>query len=353
MDDQDTLRTYGNTNLPEGTEDRPLVTFALFAYNQEKYIREAVEGAFSQTYSPLEIILSDDSSSDRTFQIIREMAATYKGKHEVKVRQSKINRGLARHILDVAQISNGEFIVVAAGDDVSLPSRSAEMIDLLTEEGTKFGASNFNEVNEIGKLIEENKRNDYSKNYLFTIICSNPECFASGAAAVYRKEFLHGALQSARESVNSGRIYNEDMLFAAYAAAIDELPSNYTKGPLLNYRIVSTSLSNYKMKNHTFIDELSLVKREAFRSHYRCAILNAILEISKVHSSFSNQIYHGRVREDLERCKAEIAASDTKMLSRFKNFLNVRTARNFRISLPRLFGPHVLAWLRFLKRKIS
>ena len=47
------------------TPDRPLVTFALFAYNQEQYIREAVEGAFSQTYEPLEIILSDDCSSDR------------------------------------------------------------------------------------------------------------------------------------------------------------------------------------------------------------------------------------------------------------------------------------------------
>lgn len=40
----------------------PLVTFALFAYNQEKFIREAVEGAFAQTYESLEIILSDDCS---------------------------------------------------------------------------------------------------------------------------------------------------------------------------------------------------------------------------------------------------------------------------------------------------
>jgi hypothetical protein len=48
-------------------KERPFVTFALFVYNQEKYIREAVEGAFSQTYEPLEIILSDDCSTDRTF----------------------------------------------------------------------------------------------------------------------------------------------------------------------------------------------------------------------------------------------------------------------------------------------
>ena len=34
-------------------EDWPLVTFALFTYNQEQFVRGAVEGAFPQTYSPL------------------------------------------------------------------------------------------------------------------------------------------------------------------------------------------------------------------------------------------------------------------------------------------------------------
>lgn len=68
--------------------ERPLVTFALFACNQEKYIREAVEGAFSQSYEPLEIILSDDCSSDRTFEM-REMAAEYKGAHRLGLQNSE------------------------------------------------------------------------------------------------------------------------------------------------------------------------------------------------------------------------------------------------------------------------
>jgi hypothetical protein len=55
--------------MPDNETDQPLVTFALFAYNQEKYIREAVEGAFAQTYEPIEVILSEDYSTDRTFEI--------------------------------------------------------------------------------------------------------------------------------------------------------------------------------------------------------------------------------------------------------------------------------------------
>ncbi len=60
----------------EATAARPLVTFALFAYNQEQYIREAVEGAFSQTYEPLEIILSDDCSSATRFILSERQVET-------------------------------------------------------------------------------------------------------------------------------------------------------------------------------------------------------------------------------------------------------------------------------------
>lgn len=135
MDDQTTLRTYGNTELPEGTEERPLVTFALFSYNQENYIREAIEGAFSQTYSPLEIILSDDCSTDGTLEIMKEMAKEYKGPHLVKVRQTEKNLGIAMHFDALMRLAAGQFVVVAAGDDISHPERTPTSMLLLKEHG--------------------------------------------------------------------------------------------------------------------------------------------------------------------------------------------------------------------------
>lgn len=56
--------------MTEGTPERLLVTFMLIACNQERFIREAVEGAFGQTYTPLEVILSDDASADRNFEVM-------------------------------------------------------------------------------------------------------------------------------------------------------------------------------------------------------------------------------------------------------------------------------------------
>ena len=106
--------------------DRPLVTFALFAYNQEEYIRDAIQGALSQTYSPLQIILSDDNSSDNTFTIMQEIASQYKGPHQITLNRNQSNQGIGGHINKLMLLTKGEFIVIAAGDDISMPERTVQ-----------------------------------------------------------------------------------------------------------------------------------------------------------------------------------------------------------------------------------
>ena len=122
-----------NLECSERTLEPPLVTFAVFAYNQEKFIGAAVEGALAQTYSPLEIIISDDCSSDHTFEIIQAQVANYVGSHHVRVRRNQKNLGLADHFNAVARESRGKIIIVAAGDDISLPSRTTISVNLLNE----------------------------------------------------------------------------------------------------------------------------------------------------------------------------------------------------------------------------
>jgi glycosyltransferase involved in cell wall biosynthesis len=108
---------------------KPLVTFALFAYNQERFIREAVESALAQTYSPLEIILSDDFSKDGTFAVMEECVKNYTGPHSVVINRNAVNIGLAEHINTVVDLSKGDLIVVAAGDDISYVKRTEILVD--------------------------------------------------------------------------------------------------------------------------------------------------------------------------------------------------------------------------------
>lgn len=116
-------------NQPQSSNEshRPLITFALFAYNQEQFIADAIRGAFSQTYRPLEIILSDDCSQDRTFDIMQQLVVAYQGPHKVILNRNQKNMGLGGHINHVMGIANGEVVVVAAGDDISMPQRTERL----------------------------------------------------------------------------------------------------------------------------------------------------------------------------------------------------------------------------------
>ena len=46
----------------------PLVSFCVKSYNQKELLKEALQGAFAQTYRPLEIVISDDGSTDGSWE---------------------------------------------------------------------------------------------------------------------------------------------------------------------------------------------------------------------------------------------------------------------------------------------
>lgn len=108
--------------------DKPLVTYLLFSYNQEEYIEESVLSALDQTYEPLEIIISDDFSNDRTYKIIRNIVSKYKGSHQVIINRNNNNLGIIKHLNSITPMIRGELIVGAAGDDISEKNRVEKIV---------------------------------------------------------------------------------------------------------------------------------------------------------------------------------------------------------------------------------
>lgn len=134
MDQTVTLQEFGNRDLAAGTPERPLVSLLVFAYNQEAYIEEAIAGAFAQTYSPLQIMLSDDCSPDTTLAVMERMAQDYQGPHKVVLVRRPRNLGLIGHVNQLLDLANAQIMVIAAGDDISLPSRVERTVDLFRKE---------------------------------------------------------------------------------------------------------------------------------------------------------------------------------------------------------------------------
>jgi len=140
----------------KGDMDKPLISFSISCYNQESFIREAVEGAFSQTYSPLEIIISDDCSKDRTFEIVQQMAAAYKGPHTVRLNRNERNLGISGNANRVSALCQGELVVGAAGDDISVPERTSITVQAWNDSGRKATTifSHYIVIDESGRLVE-------------------------------------------------------------------------------------------------------------------------------------------------------------------------------------------------------
>lgn len=118
-------------------KEKPIATFFLFSYNQEKYIEDACMAALAQTYSPLEIIFSDDCSSDHTFELIEKIVENYQGPHLIKLNRNEINLGLIGHVNKSFEISSGELMIMAAGDDVSMPDRVECSMETYARSGNK------------------------------------------------------------------------------------------------------------------------------------------------------------------------------------------------------------------------
>jgi glycosyltransferase involved in cell wall biosynthesis len=115
--------------------DKPLLSFVVSCYNQEAFIGEAIAGALAQTYSPLEIIISDDCSKDRTFDIAEEKVAAYSGPHVIRLNRNERNLGIGGNVNRAMEFCHGELILLADGDDVSLPSRTEVTYDAWEQFG--------------------------------------------------------------------------------------------------------------------------------------------------------------------------------------------------------------------------
>lgn len=171
----------------------PLVTLALVAYNQEKYIAEAIAAALAQTYSPLEVILSDDCSTDGTFGVMEQAAACYAGPHRIVLNRNPVNLNLGAHVDKVGHLATGDLILLAAGDDLSLPGRAQELVDYWSRLGRPTVAlySDFAAMDANGVPVSSRREFTYLGPFLQKDLAEGT-IHVLGATSAYTKNVFSG-----------------------------------------------------------------------------------------------------------------------------------------------------------------
>jgi glycosyltransferase involved in cell wall biosynthesis len=103
-----------------------LVSCIVPVYNRERYLGETLDSIFAQTYRPIEVIVVDDGSTDRTADVI----ASY-GDRIVALRQSNAGPSAARNCgLEAAR---GDFIALGDSDDLWHPERLSRQMARFAE----------------------------------------------------------------------------------------------------------------------------------------------------------------------------------------------------------------------------
>ena len=115
----------------------PKISVIVPIHNQAPFIRETVDSVLSQDYPNVELVLSDDGSTDGTSEILREYAAGEPNR--VKVVASEENTGIAGAFNRALEAHTGEYIAWLGGDDVMLPGKLGRQMAALQASPDAIG----------------------------------------------------------------------------------------------------------------------------------------------------------------------------------------------------------------------
>lgn len=111
---------------------QPKVSILLATYNCEATIEAAIGSISSQTYSNWELVVCDDGSTDRTYEILLEVLAGLGPGRSVLLRNTE-NRKLAYSLNRCLAAASGELMARMDGDDLSEPDRLERQVKYLLD----------------------------------------------------------------------------------------------------------------------------------------------------------------------------------------------------------------------------
>src|ERR687898_692015 len=132
----DSSRTYGG----------PLVSVIIIFLDAQRFIREAIESVFGQTYSNWELLLVDDGSTDAGTDIALHYAGRYPQKVRYLEHPGHQNRGMSASRNLGIRHARGEYVAFLDADDVWLARNLEQQVTTLgahPEAGMVYGNTQY------------------------------------------------------------------------------------------------------------------------------------------------------------------------------------------------------------------
>jgi alpha-1,3-rhamnosyltransferase len=115
---------------------KELVTVAVTTYQSSLYVIETLDSIYNQTYPNIELVISDDCSSDNTVEVVNEWVSLEKNKKRfarIEVVTVPSNTGVSANCNRCIASAQSNWIKFIAGDDILFPNCIADNIDFVNE----------------------------------------------------------------------------------------------------------------------------------------------------------------------------------------------------------------------------
>lgn len=160
------------------------VSIVMCTYNGERYLKEQLMSLLNQTYSPIEIIIQDDLSTDNTLEIIHDYQERYPG--IIHLFQNSRRLGYNQNFLSAYQKANGYYIASADQDDIWETNKIEILIREIGDSTLIFHNSVlFNQKNPNMGLLH---KKDWGEHPHPLSVLVNPKAY--GHQILFRREVL-------------------------------------------------------------------------------------------------------------------------------------------------------------------
>jgi len=220
------------------------ISVIMSAYNSETSIFNSVKSILDQTYENLNLLVIDDFSNDKTFEILKEIA---KSDERLNIYSNNKNIGLTKSLNKLIKISTGQYIARQDADDLSSKTRLEDQIKFLNN--SNFHACTTRAVS----LQNKNKKIPAISYY-----------FPKKISMRYKNPFIHGSLMIQADVLRSVGGYDDNFKYAQdYKLFIDLIKKGY-KIKTLNKTLYSLNTKNniseiYKKEQKKYFDQAKKV----------------------------------------------------------------------------------------------
>jgi len=216
--------------------ENPLISVLLSVYNDDKNIKKSIDSILSQSYKNIELLIIDDCSTDKTYEIINEIKDS-----RVKIFRNKDNKGLTKSLNILIKESKGQILARQDSDDVSLPKRLEIQYSELQKSQLDACTTRAH--------IKNSKRSIPRFSHLLPL----------SIVIKYKNPFIHGTLMIRKSVILNIGMYDENIKYAQdYKLFVELLKKNY------KIKILRKKLYVLNMKNN-----ISSLKKEEQQSFFK------------------------------------------------------------------------------------